>query len=312
MRIHPVPVVRWATAVLLISMPLGCDSGHASPASPPPPPPPAFTTAAGPTIAPGETMVFTSADGGSTACAGLLDNPINLPPPPSSEINCFLPRYGVLPVFNNNDPATNFVKVTANGDPVGAIIPAHAASAVYNDFTVEGSRNTLVDAQIAVTFDYVGKIAGASVYRDELSLSLRVEDVTAGLPVGSLSLFDQGRDGDQGVTDVSGTAEIVPVDDESNGFLVQLRRGHSYRVWFQLEASNFGAGAVGGEAQWSTIVVSIDEDEAGFQEEILEELAAVRRGNCEIIRLLHTPQGQRHSEIDVCEGSPGWPYDWGQ
>jgi len=43
---------------------------------------------------------------------------------------------------------------------------------------------------------------------------------------------------------------------------------------------------------------------------LLDEVANLRRQNCEIIKLLHTPQGQRQSSIDVCDGSEGFPYDW--
>jgi len=286
-----------------------CDMGHA--ASPAPPPPPGAQGF--PVVSPGGTLSFASASGGATACAGLLDDPLTLPLPPSDADNCFLPRYGILPLFNRNDPALNFVKVTANGaNPQSLNIPAHAASAVFNEFTVAGPQGTLVEAQIAVMYDYVGTIAGLSVYRDALSLTLVVEDLTDGTPVGSLDLLEQSRDGDQGITDVSGTAETVPADDEVGSLVVLLRRGHSYRVSFQLEASNFGAGAVGGESQWSALVVSVDEDDVSRTEEVLAELADVQRQNCEIIRLLHTPQGLRHSDIDVCSGEPGYPYDWGQ
>ncbi|MCI0587698.1 MAG: hypothetical protein L0323_12730 [Planctomycetes bacterium] len=36
----------------------------------------------------------------------------------------------------------------------------------------------------------------------------------------------------------------------------------------------------------------------------------LRTANCDIIRLLHTPQGQRQSSLPVCAGSPAFPYDW--
>jgi hypothetical protein len=39
----------------------------------------------------------------------------------------------------------------------------------------------------------------------------------------------------------------------------------------------------------------------------IEELRVV---NCEIIRLLHTPQGQRTSSCPVCSDQPEYPYDW--
>lgn len=31
---------------------------------------------------------------------------------------------------------------------------------------------------------------------------------------------------------------------------------------------------------------------------------------CEIVRLLHTPDGQRTSAIEACQGQPGFPYSW--
>lgn len=247
--------------LVLAVLPLAFDTGHSASASPPDTPPPRAMSFPGvPTIAPGETRIFTVADGGSTACAEPLDNPINLPPPSSSAAICLLPRYGII--LNGNDPSTNFLSVFSvlTGAGVPPSIPAHAASAVYNEFTVEGSRETLVDAQIAVTFDYVGNIVGVSLFRYEVSLSLVVQDVTDGQPVGALSLFSEGRNGSQGVTDIAGAAEIVPVDDASNGFIVKLRRGHTYRVWFQLEVDHFGFGLGRAEAQWSTMAVSIDED----------------------------------------------------
>ena len=36
----------------------------------------------------------------------------------------------------------------------------------------------------------------------------------------------------------------------------------------------------------------------------------LRTANCEIIRLLHTPQGSRQSDLATCDDQPGWPYDW--
>jgi hypothetical protein len=38
----------------------------------------------------------------------------------------------------------------------------------------------------------------------------------------------------------------------------------------------------------------------------------LRETNCEIIKLLHTPQGQRTSDVLPCADQPGYPYEWGE
>lgn len=45
---------------------------------------------------------------------------------------------------------------------------------------------------------------------------------------------------------------------------------------------------------------------------LLEAVEALRQVNCDIVRLLHTPQGQRESEIPVCSDQAEYPYDWGE
>jgi hypothetical protein len=37
-----------------------------------------------------------------------------------------------------------------------------------------------------------------------------------------------------------------------------------------------------------------------------------RIAHCDVIRLLHTPQGQRQSAVPTCNDQPGWPYAWNQ
>jgi hypothetical protein len=45
-------------------------------------------------------------------------------------------------------------------------------------------------------------------------------------------------------------------------------------------------------------------------QEILDQLSGLQRATCDIGRLVTTPSGQRYSDIDVCQGEPGFPYDW--
>jgi hypothetical protein len=50
----------------------------------------------------------------------------------------------------------------------------------------------------------------------------------------------------------------------------------------------------------------INNDNANFQASINE----MRALGCDLIRLLHTPDGLRTSDIASCSGKPGWPYAW--
>ena len=43
-----------------------------------------------------------------------------------------------------------------------------------------------------------------------------------------------------------------------------------------------------------------------------QEIEALRKANCEIIRLLHTPEKKRASICDTCEDQPGFPYEFSQ
>lgn len=47
-------------------------------------------------------------------------------------------------------------------------------------------------------------------------------------------------------------------------------------------------------------------------EALISAVEELRLVNCEIIRLLHTPQGQRESDLGVCFDQPGYPYNWPQ
>lgn len=43
---------------------------------------------------------------------------------------------------------------------------------------------------------------------------------------------------------------------------------------------------------------------------LLDMVEELRLANCDIIRLLHTPQGQRESDLSVCDDQPEFPYGW--
>ena len=52
----------------------------------------------------------------------------------------------------------------------------------------------------------------------------------------------------------------------------------------------------------------INNDNANFAASINE----MRALGCDILRILHTPDGLRSSDIASCSGKPGWPYRWGK
>ncbi len=50
----------------------------------------------------------------------------------------------------------------------------------------------------------------------------------------------------------------------------------------------------------------------GKLDAIIAAIEELRLVGCDLERLLHTPQGQRESEIPVCADRPEFPYDWGE
>lgn len=50
----------------------------------------------------------------------------------------------------------------------------------------------------------------------------------------------------------------------------------------------------------------------GKLDALLALMEGLRETNCDIIRLLHTPQGQRTSDVLPCADQPGYPYDWAE
>jgi len=67
--------------------------------------------------------------------------------------------------------------------------------------------------------------------------------------------------------------------------------------------------------QMAADVESLKAAAQGQAEEIAQlrtEVEALRIANCEIIRLLHTPEKKRASVCPTCEDQPGFPYEWAQ
>jgi hypothetical protein len=218
-------------------------------------------------VEPGETVKFTTAHGGGISCAKVELAAATLPLPADDASHCGLPRY--LGSFTRVEPGSNITAAASAMLSAAALLPGTASSFVYNQFTVAGDRHhdsagsrqrsSPVAADLAIVYDYVTQLGGLSLHRHESSLTLRIEDITAGLPVGTKELESHDVSGDQGVTDVALGTVIVPVDDGTDTISVTLTRGHTYRIYFELSVTNFGMGGGRAEAQWSQLALTLHE-----------------------------------------------------
>jgi hypothetical protein len=114
----------------------------------------------------------------------------------------------------------------------------YSTASVYNDFTIPGPPDgNLIDVQITVQYDFFGNFASGGLYTLNNSLALRVQDRTANALVARHELASMERQGDQGFTDASLAQERSVLTGEVGHFIVKLRRGHHYRLHFELESS---------------------------------------------------------------------------
>jgi hypothetical protein len=244
-----------------------------------------------PTVAPGGTIVFTAADGGSVTCRRLA--PISCVP-------------GI--VDGSDDPSGRSVFARSLIPVTGAGVPNYATATIYNDFTIAGSGvDTVVDAQIDVTYDFFSSINVAVLSKVGADLSLSIVDVGFGfpIPVAASDIVSTNRTSDNGVTDVSQGTENNNLSGANAHFQAKLRRGHTYQLQFKLETlgevSLLGVARVVSDAGWRRLAVTIDEDEVeqlSRHDSDMKALLATHDTDIkelleEVIRLLNTPTGRR-------------------
>jgi len=282
---------------------------------------------AGVSVSPGEEVELIDVDGGGVNCRkGTVDG-----------WDLFGDCVGGGFFGTNANPGANEVRArsnaglslllffTANG------VPNYATAHIFKDILIEGGPpDTHVPVSISVVFDYRNFFFLGASHVASSSLSLHVIDLATGLPVASHTMFETERAGDQGFTDLAlGDQRLVLVDSSSD-LTVLLRRGREYRLVFELEVMSqvLAVGVVEADAfaEWKSITVRVDEDEVeqltehdaavrselalhdadvkSLLDEVLDNQAILRAGQLEIIRLLHTPQGRRKSDLGACGGSP--------
>jgi hypothetical protein len=215
-----------------------------------------YAAFAEPFVSPGETLEFAHADGGGTQCriaTGVLPDTGPCEDP--------------LTTFHAAD---NFVRAVFDATLLtGGLGEAHYTTAwIYNNFSIPGDPNNLVDAQISVTFGYYGVLFAGGAFKTSGTLSLEVADVTPGDPIRLITgptIFQQERSGDQGFSDIAIGQELQYPRGESASIQVKLRRGRTYRITFKLEtlAEEFAVGRVvaNASASWSQLSVTLGSDE---------------------------------------------------
>lgn len=271
-------------------------------------------------LAPGEGLVLTSVDGGSSTCRrGTKEGG-------SSFFDCL----GSGTLGTRADPDQNFVRARSHASltPLSFAtafgVPNYATARLYKDIVVQsGPPDGYVPVEISALFDYKNFFLLAAAYVASSSVSLQVIDLTTGSPVASATLFQTDRDGDQGFTDLALANQRLVVPAASGDLHALLRRGRSYRLVFELEVMSqvLAVGAVEADASatLTSLTVRVDEDEvellALHDDAVRSELAThdadvkallaellagqeeLKANQREIIRLLLTPQGQRASEV---------------
>jgi hypothetical protein len=167
--------------------------------------------------------------------------------------------------------------------PIG--VPVYSTASVYNDFVIPGPPDgNMIDVQITVQYDFFGTFLSGGLYTLNNSLSLRVQDRTANALVARHELAKMERQGDQPITglDTSAAEERSVLTGEVGHFIVKLRRGHHYRLHFELESSavSFLAGALRADAyaQWHRLSINVGEDQVELLEAHDQQVKAMLLG----------------------------------
>jgi hypothetical protein len=272
-------------------------------------------------VEPGESVTFTSVDGGDRNCRrGTVEGA-------TEKLDCRNAKFG----GTQESPDKNRVRarVRLGGAPPVATVgtPHYATVGLFKDIHISGAPDNFVPVQISTVFDYRNFFALGAAYLVSSTVSFRVTDLASGEDVATHTLFETARDGDQGFTDIAFGSERRVATDASGNFAVLLRRGRDYRLTIEIEALsqvvlNVGITESDSRVDLSSITVRIDEDDTealdnhdvAIKEAISDHDAAIssqvsrhdadikallvdiKDGQQEIIRLLLTPQGRRESE----------------
>lgn len=222
--------------------------------------------------------------------------------------------------------------------PLGAGLDNRAIAWADYEFTVGGTEG-FVDVFIGIKHDVTVSMSGSAAYGAAVQVSATLTDISDPNEayIESVELWNSNRQGDQGVTDISGGGETHYLRGEVRSLNANLARGRSYRV--RVAAHAAGSMVVLGdvfamsEAFVHYLRVQVDEDEfaaltahnLAMQQALATHDATIKQdvethdadikallqqlkdGQREIIRLLLTPQGRRESTYCTSAGVCSFP-----
>jgi hypothetical protein len=208
--------------------------------------------------------------------------------------------------------------------PVGVGVDNRAIAWLDYEFAIEGTHG-FVNTSIAVKYDSDVLVSGGAAYAVNNLLTLTLTDISDPNEayISSLDLLNGNRQGDQGLTDVSGGGEEHISSGDVGSLNVTLARGRRYRARVAAQGSGsmliLGSAAAMTQAQIQYLRVQVDPDVFTRLEQHDTEMKALiathdteikaliathdadikalikklQDGQTEIIRLLLTPEGRR-------------------
>ena len=260
-------------------------------------------------VEPGETQTFTQAD----RCEG-------------------------TPTFSNAFKGENSFCIPAIGRAEAATLltisginlNVTAFGTVITDFLVTSTNSeTVLDATVSADVSWNGLLFGAGILGAGASVVVEMSlvDEDTGVVTGKTTIVNKSQDStglkglDVGGTRFSGNSEVT--------FLGKVVRGHSHSINLKVTCNSesgligldvgcifqtdvFGLG-LGGDhfVKWNSLSITVEQDIFERFDRIDEKLEVIDgkidqldMKTDEVIRLLHTPQGKRQSDIPACDGNP--------
>lgn len=187
--------------------------------------------------------------------------------------------------------------------PIGFTKDLSAAITLYKNFVVSQGEERVLRATVAGNVSWKGELSAIG-YGSEAEIDIVAElfDVTAQTVAGATGVFNQVLT--TTILDPEGFAS--PSGDESFSFSANVVRGHEYEIRMVAEcrartdlgnaACGFVTGDTGdGFVKWNEFSISVETDQIAMLETILDR-------QLEILRLLNTPHGRRHTDVPACGG----------
>lgn len=261
------------------------------------------------TVSPGETRTFSEADGGSKSV--IFGDAFK------GTDTDFIPE-------ESTAQAAAFLSILALNASVSSFASVDTAFWVSRG---DSGAATVLDATVSVDVEWDGILFGASVLGGGASVTVEMSlvDENTGATTGDIQVVsvDQNSIGlkglDVGGTLISGTKRVT--------FPAKVVRTHLHTIRLKVtcEAESglvgvdigcifmddaFNSGITGAFAKWNTLSITVEQDLFELLAKIqlsIDDLQAdvdvITERQLEEIRLLHTPQGRRATDVPACGGA---------